>query len=74
MADLGIAYLAYTKIAHAYLGKNARARVPALAIYYLFQQFKPELVKLVAQQQVQQKHLTYTVGYEHQFYEQIKHH
>ena len=74
VAHLGVAHLAYPEIAHAYLGKDARACVPALAVQDLVKQLEAKLVKLMAEQQIQQKHLTNAVGYERQLDEQIEHH
>ena len=74
VAHLRVAHLADPKVAHAYFGKDARARVPALAVEDLVEQLEAKLVKLVAEQQIQQEHLTNAVGYEGQLDEQIQHH
>jgi len=57
MAHFWVAHFAYLKVAHAYFGKNARARIPSLTTPYLVHKLKAKLVKLMAQQQIEHKQL-----------------
>lgn len=74
MTDFRISDFAYSKIAHADLGKNARARVPALAVDDLVEQLEAELVKLVAEQEIENKELADAVADEGELDEQVEHH
>lgn len=74
MADFGIAYFPDAKVAHAYLGKDARAGIPTLAIDDLVQELKAELVELVTEQQIEYEQLTDTVADEGELNEEIEHH
>lgn len=74
MADFRVSDFAYSKIAHANLGKNARAGVPAFAVYDLVEQLEAELVKLVSEQEIENEELTYAVADEGELDEQVEHH
>ena len=67
-------YLSNLEVAHAYLGKDAGARVPALAIDDLVHELEAELVELVAEQQIEHEQLRDTVGDERQLDEEVEHH
>ena len=74
MADFRVADLANSKVTHAYLGKDARARVPALAVENLVEELEAELVEFVAEQKIEHEQLTDAVGDEREFDEQVEHH
>ena len=65
MAHLRVAHFADFEVAHAYFGKDARARLaaPPATTQQLVHELQAELVELVAQQQIEHKQLTLAVAF-----------